>query len=120
MNNNIKRFQTSKRLSRVVVFNEMIFLAGVTADDTSEDIRGQTRQVLQKIEQHLGRAESAKERILTAQIWLKDIGRDFEGMNEVWDSWTSPEAAPTRATAQCEMAEPEILVEIVVSAATIR
>jgi len=38
-------------------------------------------------------------------------------MNEIWDAWTAPNAAPTRATAQCEMAAPDILVEIVVSAA---
>jgi enamine deaminase RidA (YjgF/YER057c/UK114 family) len=38
-------------------------------------------------------------------------------MNEVWDAWTAPGAAPTRATAQCEMGAPEILVEIIVTAA---
>lgn len=120
MSNNIKRIQTSQRLSRAVVFNEMVFLAGVTADDTSEDIKGQTQQVLRKIEHYLGEAGSEKGRMLTAQIWLKDIARDFEDMNEIWDGWTASGAAPTRATAQCEMAEPEILIEIVVSAATVR
>ncbi|WP_395674600.1 Rid family hydrolase [Phenylobacterium sp.] len=45
-------------------------------------------------------------------MWLKDIARDFAGMNEVWDAWVSPETAPARATAQCEMALPQILIEI--------
>lgn len=120
MSHTIARIQTSQRLSRAIVFNEIAFLAGVTADDTNEDIQGQTRQVLRKIEYFLKEAGSETSRMLTAQIWLKDIARDFEEMNAIWDSWTVPGAAPTRATAQCEMAEPEILIEIVVSAAIIR
>jgi hypothetical protein len=41
-------------------------------------------------------------------------------MNEVWDAWTGPNAAPTRATAQCEMGAPNVLVKIVVTAAVAR
>jgi len=33
------------------------------------------------------------------------------------DAWTAPNAAPTRATAQCEMGAPDVLVEIIVTAA---
>lgn len=112
----ITRIETSSRVSRVVVHNGIAFLAGVTADNCEDDIQGQTRQVLVKIEQHLERAGTDKSRLLTAQIWLKNIARDFEGMNAVWDSWTAPHNAPTRATAQCEMADADILVEIIVSA----
>lgn len=56
-------------------------------------------------------------RMLSAQIWIKDIAKDFAGMNEIWDAWTAPNAAPTRATAQCEMGAPGVLVEIIVTAA---
>jgi enamine deaminase RidA (YjgF/YER057c/UK114 family) len=38
-------------------------------------------------------------------------------MNEIWDSWTAPNEAPARATAQCEMGAPDVLVEILVIAA---
>jgi enamine deaminase RidA (YjgF/YER057c/UK114 family) len=38
-------------------------------------------------------------------------------MNEIWDAWTAPGAAPTQATAQCEMGAPDVLVQIVVTAA---
>jgi enamine deaminase RidA (YjgF/YER057c/UK114 family) len=38
-------------------------------------------------------------------------------MNEIWDAWTAPDVAPTRATAQCEMAAKDVLVEIIVTAA---
>jgi enamine deaminase RidA (YjgF/YER057c/UK114 family) len=76
------------------------------------------RQVLAAIDAGLAKAGTDKSYLLTAQIWLKDIGRDFEPMNELWDEWTTPGAPPTRATAQCELAEADILVEIVVTAAT--
>lgn len=114
---NITRIETARRLSRAVIHNGTIYLAGVTADECGEDIKGQTRQVLTKIDQYLARAGTDKSRVLTAQIWLKDIARDFEGMNDVWDRWTAQSAAPTRATAQCEMASSDILVEIIVAAA---
>jgi enamine deaminase RidA (YjgF/YER057c/UK114 family) len=41
---------------------------------------------------------------------------DFAGMNEIWDDWIG-EAAPARATAQCLMAAPDVLIEIIVTAA---
>lgn len=65
----------------------------------------------------LADAGTDKSRLLSAQIWIKDIAKDFDSMNEIWDAWTAPNAAPTRATAQCEMAAPDVLVEIIVTAA---
>lgn len=114
---NIVRIETDKRRSRTVIYNGMAFIGGMTADDRSQDIKGQTKQALAKIEDFLAKAGTDKSRLLTAQIWIKDIAKDFEGMNEVWNAWTAPNSAPTRATAQCEMAAPDVLVEIIVTAA---
>lgn len=115
--NKITRIETDPRRSRAVVYNGMVFVGGMTADDRSQDIEGQTRQTLAKIEGYLAKAGTDKSRLLTAQIWIKDLDRDFERMNAVWNSWTAPDAAPTRATAQCEMGAPDVLVEIIVTAA---
>jgi enamine deaminase RidA (YjgF/YER057c/UK114 family) len=111
----IIRIATDKRRSRAVVYNGMVFVGGQTADDRTQDIRGQTQQTLAKIEKFLADAGTDKNRLLTAQIWIKDIKNDFAGMNEIWDAWT--DAAPTRATAQCDMGAPDVLVEIIVTAA---
>ncbi|WP_028240875.1 RidA family protein [Stutzerimonas azotifigens] len=113
----ITRIETDPRRSRTVVYNGMVFVGGMTADDRSQGIEGQTRQVLAKIEDYLAKAGTDKSRLLTAQIWIKDIVNDFAGMNDVWNAWTAPGAAPTRATAQCALASPDILVEIIVTAA---
>lgn len=113
----IARISTNPRRGRVVIHNGLIFVGGQAADDRSQDIEGQTRQALAKLEAVLAQAGSDKTRLLSAQIWLKDIARDFGGMNAVWDGWIDPEAAPARATAQCEMGAPDVLVEIIVTAA---
>src|ERR1700722_3247080 len=114
---NIVRIATDTRRSRAVVYNGIVFVGGQTADDRSQDIQGQTKQTLAKIEKFLADAGTDKSRLLSAQIWLKNIAKDFAGMNEIWDAWTAPNAAPTRATAQCEMGSPNVLVEIIVTAA---
>jgi len=113
----IKRIDTSARLTRVVIHNGIAYLAGATATNRKQDIRGQTRDVLAQIDARLAQAGTDKTRLLTAQIWVKNIKDDFTGMNEVWDAWTAPGNAPTRATAECNLAAPDILVEIIVTAA---
>ena len=82
------------------------------------DIKSQTSGVLAKIDAILAEAGTSKARLLTGQIWLKDITADFAAMNEVWNAWVDPENKPVRACVQAEMARPSILVEIQVTAAT--
>ncbi len=113
----IERLGANSRLSRAVIFNGMVFLSGQAADDRSQDFRGQLAQTLEKIDRCLAEAGTDKSQLLSAQIWMKDIGKNFAELNEVWSAWVDPACTPTRATAQCEMALPEILVEIVVTAA---
>lgn len=113
----IKRIEPSKRMSRAVVCNGIVWLGGLTAPDTSQDIRGQTRQVLKRVEEFLAKAGSDKSQIVSAQIWLRDIDQHFEGMNEVWDAWVSADGIPARATGEARLAHTGSLIEIIVTAA---
>jgi enamine deaminase RidA (YjgF/YER057c/UK114 family) len=113
----IERIETTPRASRAVIHNGTVYLAGAVAENRDGDIREQTRQALEKIDRYLAAAGTDKSRLLSAQIFLKDVVNDFAGMNEVWDAWTSPGAAPARATVQGELGLPSILVEIVATAA---
>lgn len=113
----ITRIETNQRMSRVVTYNGIVWVGGLTADDHSQDIQGQTRQVLEKVEAYLEKAGSDKSKMLSVQIWLKDIDRDFAGMNEVWDAWAPAGATPTRATGESKLARSALLVEIIVTAA---
>lgn len=113
----ITRIETNQRMSRVVQCNGLTFLGGQTATDRTLDIKGQTAQVLEKIDNYLAKAGLDKTRILSAQVWLSDIQAHFAGMNEVWDAWAPEGHAPARATVESRLAAPELLVEITVVAA---
>ncbi|MBV9553528.1 MAG: RidA family protein [Alphaproteobacteria bacterium] len=104
------------RMSRVVVHDDRVFLAGLTAGDTSQDIQGQTRQILAKIDDYLKQAGTSKSNLLTANLWIKDMAM-FSQMNAVWNDWVDLQNPPCRACVRADMARPEVLVEIMVTAA---
>jgi enamine deaminase RidA (YjgF/YER057c/UK114 family) len=108
---NITRYGKNDRLSRVVVYNGTAYLSGLTAEDKSQDIAGQTSEVLQKADVLLRSAGADKSKLLFVQIWLKDIG-DFDAMNQAWLAWVGPEHPPARATVGSSFAHPDIRVEI--------
>ena len=114
--NTIRRIQPGPRYSEACVHQGTVYLAGQVADDASQDIEGQTAQVLQAIDRLLAEAGSAKARILMAQVFLADLA-DYDGMNRAWDAWVAPGQAPCRATVQAALAKPQWRVEIVVTAA---
>ena len=113
----IQRYESTPRLSRVVVHNGIVHLAGITSAVRDGDITVQTKSVLDTIDARLASVGSSKEKILSAQIWLKDIDRDFAGLNAAWETWVPADAVPTRATCEAKLAAPELLVEIIVTAA---
>jgi len=112
----IKRLHTGKRMSQAVVHGGTVYLAGQVADDPSADVAGQTRQILDKIDRLLAEAGTDKASILSATIWLADIGT-FNEMNAVWDPWVAPGNAPARACVEAKLAAPQYKVEIGIVAA---
>ena len=104
------------RMSRAVIHDNRVFLAGLTASDTSQDIQSQTKQILDKIDDYLKQAGTSKSNLLTANLWIKDMAM-FSAMNEIWNAWVDPANPPARACVQANMARPEVLVEIMVTAA---
>jgi enamine deaminase RidA (YjgF/YER057c/UK114 family) len=112
----IQRIDVGSRMSEMAVHNATVYLAGQVADDATQDIAGQTRQVLAMVDALLARAGSDKSKILMAQIFLVDLA-DFEGMNAVWDAWVAPGHTPPRATVQAQLAKPGWKIEMVVTAA---
>jgi enamine deaminase RidA (YjgF/YER057c/UK114 family) len=112
----IQRFDVGTRLSEMAVYNGVAYLAGQVAGDASQDIAGQTRQVLAAIDALLARAGTDKSRLLRVEIFLADLD-DFPAMNEVWDAWVTKDQAPPRATVQARLARPQWKVEMVATAA---
>ena len=112
----IQRFHVGPRLSDMAVHNGTIYLAGQVADDTSQDMAGQTKQILATIDKLLMEAGSDKTRILSTTIYVTDMA-EFPAMNAAWDAWVATGATPPRATVQAKLAKPAYKVEIQVIAA---
>jgi enamine deaminase RidA (YjgF/YER057c/UK114 family) len=112
----IQRFDNGSRFCRVLSHNGTVYLAGMVAEDTSGDIVQQTRDTLAAIDHYLRMAGTDKTRLLSVQIWLRDIA-DFERMNTVWDAWIDPSAMPVRATVEARLAGDSYRIEIMVTAA---
>lgn len=113
---NLQRIDVGPRLSEMAIYNGVAYLAGQVPEDASQDIVGQTRQVLSAIDRLLARAGTDKTRILMCQIFLADLA-DFEAMNAVWGTWVTLGHTPPRATVQARLARPEWKLEMVVTAA---
>ncbi len=111
----IKRFETGPRMSQAVAHGNTVYLAGQVAEDPSVDVTAQTVQVLASIDRLLAAAGSDKTRILSATIYLADIGT-FAQMNVAWDAWVPSGHTPARATVEARLAAPKYKVEIQVVA----
>ena len=112
----IQRFHVGPRLSEMAVHNGTIYLAGQVAEDASQDISGQTRQILAAIDKLLAEVGCDKTKILSTTIYIADMA-DFAGMNAAWDAWVVPGATPPRATVEASLAKPGYKVEIQLIAA---
>lgn len=113
----IERYETGPRMSQAVAHGDLVFLAGqVAADVVGTGVTAQTQQILEQIDRLLMQAGSDKSRILSATIYLADIG-GFAEMNAAWDAWVDRDNPPARATVEARLVAPEYLVEIAVTAA---
>ena len=113
---NIKRINPGTRMSQAVISNGLVFLAGQVARSGGATVADQTRAITQQIDELLAAAGSDKSQLVSANIWLTDIGTWAE-MNSVWDAWLPANCGPARATVEAKLANPMYKVEIAVVAA---
>ncbi|OUI99865.1 endoribonuclease L-PSP [Acetobacter orientalis] len=107
----ILRTNPNPILSSAVEYHGFIFTQGVVARNLELDTEGQTRDILEQIDTLLEQHGTDNTRLLQAQIWLKDIN-DRDTLNKLWSAWLPENMAPARACVQAVMADPRILVEI--------
>ena len=112
----ITRHDQSSILSQAVVHGDTVYLAGVVAKNLKNDVKGQTKEILDEIDRLLAKCGSGKSKVLSATIWVTDI-RNRAPMNEVWTAWVDPKNMPARACVEAKLADPAALVEIMVIAA---
>jgi enamine deaminase RidA (YjgF/YER057c/UK114 family) len=91
-----------------------MFTMGTT--DPSADAKGQTQQILKKIDETLAAVGSHKSKLLAATVYVANMGV-YGDMNAAWDAWVDPANTPARATVEARLASPKYLVEIMATAA---
>ena len=113
----VKRLHVGPRMSQAVVHDRTIYLAGQVADQAEgKSVGEQTKEILATIDRLLAEAGSDKSRILSATVYLADIGT-FAEMNAEWDAWVPAGHTPARATVEAKLAAPAYAVEIACIAA---
>jgi len=104
-------------MSQAAIHGNTVYLAGQVAQNAKgASVAEQTRDILAAIDRLLAEAGTSKERLLSATIWLADIGT-FNEMNGVWDAWVAPGNPPARACVEAKLAAPQFTVEIGIIAA---
>ncbi len=98
-------------MSQIVVHNETVYLAGQVVKNYNTEIKEQTEAMLENVDALLTEAQSSRERILSATIYLRNM-EDYAAMNQVWDRWVPNGHAPGRTCVEARLANPKILVEI--------
>ncbi len=111
----IQRINPRQWNSSAVVHGDVVYLSGIVADDKSMSMKGQTEQVLRKIDTVLKAAGTDKSRILSSTVYLADI-KLKDDMNEAWMAWVDKSNLPARVAVGVDLT-PGTLVEIMVSAA---
>ncbi|MFP6735842.1 MAG: RidA family protein [Rhodospirillales bacterium] len=111
----IERIQPGAWNSRAVTFENIAYLSGIVPDDKTADMKGQTADVLAKIDAILAEVGSDKNRILSAVVYISDQALKDQ-MNEAWMAWMDPGHPPVRACVGVGLTK-DVLVEIMVTAA---
>lgn len=113
----IERIGKAARWSDAVAFNGLVFLSGHVAETTrGQSVLAQTQDILAQIDETLAEAGTSKAKLISATIYLADIG-GFDEMNQAWDQWVDRESPPARTTVEARLAHPDLAVEITVVAA---
>lgn len=111
----MQKLHSNQRMSKIVIHNQTVYLCGQVGN-AEDDIKAQTLTCLEKIQSLLEEVGSDKSKMLSVTVWIKNMA-DFAAMNEVWDKWFEGTTPPARACGESALARPELLVEMIVTAA---
>ncbi len=111
--------ESNPNLSLATRFGDLVFVAGQTGrhpatGELGEDIREQTRNVLERIKVILAAAGTSLDNVLTVTTHLTRR-EDLTAYNEEYARYF-PTNKPARTTVEVMLNSPELLVEITVTA----
>ena len=107
-------WRTYRRMSKIVIHNNTVYLCGQVAKDSDAGIKEQTQTMLDKVDDLLKQAGSDCKHILSATLYIKEM-KDFAEMNEVYGSFFA-KPFPARAAFEVAQLPKNGKVEIMVTA----
>jgi 2-iminobutanoate/2-iminopropanoate deaminase len=113
-------FESSAPLSQAIKHDDTVYVSGNVPIDPETDelveggVGSQTRMVMENIEAILEAAGTSMDNVVRTRIFMTDMDA-FGEMNEVYEEFLT-DPYPARTAVRAEMASPEILVEIDVTA----
>ena len=99
---------------RAVVHNGIVSMFAISTEKSSS-LYEQTKSALAQVDANLAEANSSKDRILTALVFITDMSQKDE-MNRAWDEWADRVNPPMRACVAAGLTG-DSLIEIVLTAA---
>ncbi|MFC5384397.1 RidA family protein [Aquamicrobium segne] len=110
----IRRLDIGPRMSDIVIHGDTVYLSGQVGEGNT--VAEQTRNLLATVDQLLAQAGTDKTKILQTIIWLADMST-FDEMNSAWEAWIPQGHTPARATGEAKLADPDLKVEMIITAA---
>jgi enamine deaminase RidA (YjgF/YER057c/UK114 family) len=95
-----------------VTHGDTVYLAGIVADDLTADMEGQTRNVLQQLDELATAHGLDRSRVLSVTLYITDMTQK-PAMNRAWKEFFDPMQLPTRATIGVADLGPGVRIELV-------
>lgn len=111
----IQRFESNGRYHKAVIHNGILYISGQACGGDG-GIKEQTAETLALCEDILNQYGSDKQHILMTNVYITDAAH-FDEMNEVYDAWVSQGHQSCRACTVSQLVEPDLLIEITMTAA---
>jgi len=108
----------SSPFNHAVKAGDFIFLSSQLSADLKEhkilggNIQEQTRQALENIRFLLESSESSMDAIVKVVIYMKDVKKDFDAMNRIYQEYFKEGEEPARVTVQALSPIDKIDIEI--------
>ncbi len=83
----------------------------LTAPDKGGDVKDQSLQILNIIDDYFQSVGSSRKDILMVQVWLFDIS-EYDAFCEMWNDWIDPEGVPALSVVTGHAARRDCAVEI--------
>lgn len=114
----IARIDPGDHFAAAVTAQGHLHISGTIARSIAASIETRIREVLERIDELLAKADTSKSNLLSVSVHLPHI-RDYEAMKRVRDQWVDPDNKPARVTVEARLANETLPVKMAAAALVI-